>query len=220
MINIDRQTSKYTKNKFMVTNNSKYKSWEVADEIISQEAHLSPTKFYGNYQDSMEMYAPVEQVEEYFNTHSSWFGRCAEPMKVHPLGENSYALAVGKFGAFGYDVEPKIGLELLKPQDHQFQIRTIPVPDYQSPGYEVDYKSSTRLIGDLDGITRVEWELDLVVELQFPRFIQRLPCSLIQSTGDRILNQIVRQVSHRLTHKVQKDFHQSLNIPFPQKKHK
>ncbi|ALB39285.1 MULTISPECIES: DUF1997 domain-containing protein [Nostocales] len=204
----------------MVTNNSKYQSWEVADETVLQEAHLSATKFYGNYQDGMEMYAPVEQVEKYFNTHSSWFGRCAEPMKVSRIGENSYALAVGKFGAFGYDVEPKIGLELLKPEDNEFQIRTIPVPDYQSPGYEVDYKSSTRLIGDLDGVTRVEWELDLVVELQFPRFIQRLPYSLIQSTGDRILNQIVRKVSHRLTHKVQKDFHQSLNIPFSQKKHK
>lgn len=202
----------------MVTNNSKYQPWEVADNTGLRKDHLSPTKFCGNYQDSMQMYAPVEQVEEYFNTHASWFGRCAEPMKVHPLGENSYALAVGKFGAFGYDVEPHIGLELLKPQDHQFQIRTIPVPNYQAPGYEVDYKSSTKLIGDLDGITRVEWELDLVVELQFPRFIQRLSSSLIQSTGDRILNQIVRQVSHRLTHKVQKDFHQSLDIPFPQKK--
>ncbi|MDP5015850.1 MAG: DUF1997 domain-containing protein, partial [Dolichospermum sp.] len=190
------------------------------NEPVFKESHFSPTKFYGNYQDCMEMYAPIEQVEEYFNAHASWFGRCAEPMKVHPLGENSYALAVGKFGAFGYDVEPKIGLELLKPQDRQFQIRTIPVPDYQAPGYEVDYKSSTQLIGNLNGITRVEWELDLVVELQFPRFIQRLSRSLIQSTGDRILNQIVRQVSRRLTYKVQNDFHQSLNIPFPQKKHR
>jgi hypothetical protein len=192
----------------------------VADDTGFKKDHPTPTKFYGNYQDSMEMYAPVEQVEEYFNTHASWFGRCAEPMKVLPLGENSYALAVGKFGAFGYEVEPKIGLELLNPQNRQFHIRTIPVPDYQAPGYEVDYKSSTQLIGDLDGVTRVEWELDLVVELQFPRFIQRLPYSLIQSTGDRILNQIVRQVSHRLTHKVQKDFYQSLDIPFPQKKQK
>ncbi len=204
----------------MVTNNSEYQRWELADRNASEAVHLNSTKFYGSYQDSMEMYAPVDHVEEYFNTHASWFSRCAEPMKVHPLGENSYALAVGKFGAFGYDVEPKIGLELLKPQDRKFYIRTIPVPDYQAPGYEVDYKSSTRLIGDVEGITRVEWELDLVVELQFPRFIQRLSPSLIQSTGDRILNQIVRQVSHRLTHKVQKDFHQSLNIPFPQKKHR
>jgi hypothetical protein len=204
----------------MVTNNSEYQPWEVADDTVLKEAYLSPTKFCGSYQDSMEMYASVEQVEEYFHAHASWFVRCAEPMKVQSLGENSYALAVGKFGAFGYDVEPKIGLELLKPQDCKFYIRTIPVPNYQAPGYEVDYKSSTQLIGDADGITRVEWELELVVELQFPRFIQRLPYSLIQSTGDRILNQIIRQVSRRLTHKVQKDFHQSLNIPFPQKKHR
>jgi hypothetical protein len=140
-------------------------------------------------------------------------------MKVEALSENSYALTVGKFGAFGYDVEPKIGLELLKPQGYKFQIRSIPVPDYQAPGYEVDYKSSTELMGDLDGITRVQWELDLMVELHFPKFMRRLSHSLIQSTGDRILSQIVRQVSRRLTYKVQKDFHQSLSIPFPRKKH-
>ncbi|MFM7406946.1 MAG: DUF1997 domain-containing protein [Cuspidothrix sp.] len=202
----------------MVTKNSGYKSWEIVDDCTFEEDYLKSTKFYGNYQDCMEMYAGVEKVEKYFNTHSEWFGRCAEPMKVEALDANSYALAVGKFGAFGYDVEPKIGLELLKFPERQFQIRTIPVPNYQAPGYEVDYKSLTRLIPDGDGFTRVEWELDLVVELQFPRFMQRLSRSLIQSTGDRILNQIVRQVSHRLTHKVQKDFHQSLNIPFPRKK--
>lgn len=202
----------------MVTNNSGYQSWEIVDDCAFKDENLKSAKFYGNYQDCMEMYAPVEEVEKYFNTHSEWFGRCAEPMKVEALDKNSYALAVGKFGAFGYDVEPKIGLELLKFQERQFQIRTIPVPNYQAPGYEVDYKSLTHLIADRDGVTRVEWELDLVVELQFPRFMQRLSRSLIQSTGDRILNQIVRQVSRRLTHKVQKDFHQSLNIPFPQKK--
>ena len=79
--------------------------------------------------------------------------------------------------------------------------------------------STPELMGDLDGITRVQWELDLMVELHFPKFMRRLSHSLIQSTGDRILSQIVRQVSRRLTYKVQKDFHQSLSIPFPRKKH-
>ena len=68
---------------------------------------------------------------------------------------------------------------------------------------------------DFSEITRVEWELDLIVNLHFPKFIQRLPKSLIQSTGDRLLNQIVRQVSRRLTRTVQEDFHQSLGISFP-----
>jgi hypothetical protein len=40
---------------------------------------------------------------------------------------------------------------------------------------------------------------------------------LSQSTGDRLLSQVVRQVSRRLTHKVQEDFHSSLGIPMPKK---
>jgi hypothetical protein len=73
---------------------------------------------------------------------------------------------------------------------------------------------------DLGKITKVEWQLDLAVYVQFPKFIQRLPKSMVQSTGDRLLNQIVRQVSRRLTYKVQEDFHKSLGLPFPLKSKK
>lgn len=217
----------------MLSRKSEYKSWEITEAVLpvasSQEAAedtlreanvATVTKFYGRYQDFMEMPAPAEKVAQYLNNHASWFSRCAEPMKVQLLGENGYALVIGRFGAFGYEVEPKIGLELLPPEESTYCIRTIPIPDYQPPGYDVDYRASLQLIendtsNSIGEITRVEWELDLVVDLHFPRFIQRLPKSIIQSTGDRLLNQIVRQVSRRLTRKVQEDFQKSLGIPFP-----
>ena len=97
------------------------------------------------------------------------------------------------------------------------------IPGYQAPGYDVDYRASLQLVEVIQDcetptnsgeMTRVEWELNLTVDIHFPKFIQRLPKSLIQSTGDRLLNQIVRQVSRRLTRKVQQDFHQSWDIPF------
>jgi hypothetical protein len=42
-----------------------------------------------------------------------------------------------------------------------------------------------------------------------------LPEGLVQTSGDRLLRQIVRQVSRRLTWKVQEDFHASHGIPCP-----
>jgi hypothetical protein len=194
------------------------------DEISIEKADIGATKFFGRYQDCMELYAPIDKVVEYFRCHSLWFARCAEPMKVQPLGENGYALVIGRFGAFGYEVEPKIGLELLSLEDAKYHIRTIAVPGYDYPGYDVDYKAWLQFVEspvDDDSavgvMTRVEWNLDLMVKLHFPKFIQRLPQHIIQSTGDRLLNQVVRQVSRRLTRKVQEDFHRSLNIPFPAK---
>ncbi|AFY31455.1 DUF1997 domain-containing protein [Calothrix sp. PCC 7507] len=212
----------------MLSTNGEYPSLEITEAILPVASGLAEaedtltgtnvatlTKFYGRYEDYMEMYAPAQTVAEYLNGHASWFSRCAEPMKVQPLGENGYALIIGKFGSFGYEVEPKVGLELLPPESGIYRIRTIPVPDYHPPGYDVDYRASLQLSESAGEVTRVEWELDLEVHLHFPRFIQRLPKSLIQSTGDRLLNQIVRQVSRRLTRKVQEDFHQSLRLPFP-----
>ncbi|MBD2569007.1 DUF1997 domain-containing protein [Anabaena lutea] len=215
----------------MVANNWDYPSVEINESVLSVESsvtidetafkkdNIGISTFRSRYQDCMEMYAPVWKVAEYLDSHSSWFVRCAEPMKVQPLGENGYALVIGRFGAFGYEVEPKIGLELLDPEDGNYCIRTIPIPDYQAPGYDVDYNASLQLVESAAEMTRVEWQLDLMVELHFPRFIQRLPHSLIQSTGDRLLHQIVRQVSRRLTRKVQEDFHQSQNIAFSVKSH-
>lgn len=211
----------------MLSTNGEYQSLDTAEktvpvvpnspEIEDADTGLNigkPTKFYGRYSDSMEMYASAATVAEYLNSHAGWFTRCAEPMKVQPLGENGYALTIGRFGAFGYEVEPKIGLELLPADEGVYRIRTIPIPDYQPPGYDVDYRAALQLKEDFAEtiITRVEWELDLTVCLHFPRFIQRLPKSLIQSTGDRLLNQIVRQVSRRLTRKVQQDFHKACGV--------
>lgn len=220
----------------MISKNQDYQSFETTEAVLSVTSNLeeapdgtqekavgTPTRFYGRYSDCMEMYAAPGSVAEYLDSHASWFSRCAEPMKVEPLGENGYALVIGRFGAFGYDVEPKIGLELLPPEEGVYRTRTIAVPDYQPPGYDVDYRSSLRLVENVVNdasisvgeMTRVEWELDLTVDIHFPKFIQRLPKSLIESTGDRLLNQIVRQVSRRLTRRVQEDFHQSCGISFP-----
>jgi hypothetical protein len=191
------------------------------------------TRFHGTFSSSMEMYAAAQTVAQYLDGHREWFPRCAQPMKSEPIGETGYALIVGRFGAFGYDVEPKIGLDLLPQQEGIYRITTVSVPGYAPPGYDVDFQAALQLIEiepDLslfpnkeqallpNKITHVEWELDLQVFLHFPRFIQALPKSLVQSTGDRLLNQIVRQVSRRLTQKVQEDFHTTAGVPFFKKK--
>lgn len=197
-----------------------------------------PVCFHGSFASCMEMYTDAATVANYLDIHRSWFPRCAQPMATEAIGENGYALTIGRFGSFGYEVEPKIGLNLLPQDQGVYRIQTISVPNYTSPGYDVDFQAALRLVEMApeasllsvfkranidhppDWITRVEWELDLKVMIQFPRFIQALPKPLVQKTGDRLLNQIVRQVSRRLTYKVQEDFHNTANVPFPKKHRK
>lgn len=200
--------------------------WDVKSMPETDNSVADATRFYGQFADCMEMYASAQTVACYLNAHQEWFCRCAQPMKVEPIGENGYALTIGRFGSFGYEVEPKIGLELLPPEQGIYCIKTLPVPDYVAPGYEVDFQSAMELVESGSSnqyagkITRVEWQLDLAVYVQFPKFIQRLPKSVVQSTGDRLLTQIVRQVSRRLTYKVQEDFHRASGLPFPLKSKK
>jgi len=45
--------------------------------------------------------------------------------------------------------------------------------------------------------------------------ITMLPDQLVQSSGDHLLKQIVRQISRRLTWKVQEDFHAAHGLSCP-----
>lgn len=195
-----------------------------AEEAISSVQ--TPTEFHSQFVDSMEMYADARSVAEYLDAHHGWFRRCAHPMQVESIGKNSYALIIGHFGAFGYEVEPKIGLDLLPQDEGIYRIETVAVPGYTSIGYDVDFRAALNLVerdqpeAEIAKTTHVEWQLDLTVTIQFPRFIHALPDHLIQKTGDRLLRQIVRQVSRRLTYKVQEDFHSSRSLPMPKRARK
>jgi len=200
--------------------------------------HLQQPKiflFEVSFRGRMDMYSDVDTVAEYLNAHEGWFCRCAQPMKVSPLNENGYILTVGRYGSFGYEVEPKIGIVLNPPVGRVYRMNTIPISDNDSTGYDVNYDAVMKLQEipvdsaqkfsrgffsqqtHLAKITQVAWELDLKVEVEFPQFMAKFSSRLIQGTGEKLLAQIVRQVSPRLTYKVQQDFHSSHNLPLPSK---
>ena len=179
---------------------------------------------YGStFADLMEMRAPAATVAGYLDRHEGWFRRCAAPMAVTPVGRNGYTLTLGRFGNFGFEVEPTIALELLPQDAGVYRIITMPAPG--SSGlenlYDVEFNASLRLDEDAaaggaaERLTLVRWELDLSVWIRLPGVITLLPDHLVQSSGDHLLRQIVRQISRRLTWKVQEDFHASHNLSCP-----
>jgi Protein of unknown function (DUF1997) len=192
--------------------------FEQRDLLLADPDRLQPFCFSYHFTDTMPMGADVKTVGKYLDTHQDWFTRCAHPMQVNAIGKNGYALTVGKFNSFGYIIEPKVGLELLPHEDRVYRIRTIEVPDYTPPGYEVSFNAQMRLVETVNGDrlgTKVDWDLDLKVYIQFPKFIRKLPAKVIQGTGDNLLKQVVSRVSRRLTHKVQQDFHGNLGLKIP-----
>jgi Protein of unknown function (DUF1997) len=181
-------------------------------------ARCQPFCFSYRFTDAMLMGADVKTVSKYLDAHQGWFTRCAHPMQVKPIGKNGYDLSIGRFNSCGYVVEPKIGLELLPHEHGIYRIRTVEIPDYTPMGYEVSFNAQMRLLETVDGQrlgTKVDWDLDLNVYIQFPKFIYKLPTGVIQGTGDKVLKQIVNRVSRQLTHKVQQDFHGNLGLKIP-----
>jgi hypothetical protein len=172
-------------------------------------------RFSNQFTGRMELQADTTTAMHYLDTHQGWFCRCAHPMKVEPVGENGYILSLGRYGSFGFEVEPQIGLQLLPQDQGIYRITTIPVPNKFDHCYQVDFQAALQLVDSTDTTaqesplpcTHVEWNLTLEVAIAFPQFILRLPRKVIQAAGDKLLQQIVRQISQRLTKKVQDDFH-------------
>ena len=195
---------------------------DLAEQNVGTVAASKPQPFCFSYRftDAMLMGADVQTVGKYLDAHQGWFTRCAHPMQAQAIGKNGYDLTIGKFNSCGYMVEPKIGLELLPHEHHVYRIRTVEIPDYTPLGYEVNFDAQMRLVETVDGDrlgTKVDWDLDLHVYIQFPKFIYKLPSGVIQGTGDKVLKQIVTRVSRQLTHKVQQDFHGNLGLKIPKR---
>ncbi len=176
--------------------------------------------YRSQFADVMEMRAPAQTVAAYLDRHEGWFRRCASPMQVTGLERNGYVLTLGRFGNFGFEVEPTIGLELLPQSEGVYRICTVPAERFQ-PGlrehYDVEFNAALRLEEQSADtpLTIVRWELDLSVWIKLPAVIGLLPESLVQSSGDHLLRQIVRQISRRLTWKVQEDFHATHSLTCP-----
>jgi len=158
------------------------------------------------------MRSDAETVKAYLNDHQEWFVRCAKPIKAEPIGDNSYALRIGRFGALGFYLEPTFGVVLLPEENGIYRMETVPLETNDSYSYEIDYQAQLQLVEQIDDhkyhpMTEVQWSLDLGVVIAFPKFIYRFSYSFIQKTGDRLLAKIVNQISKRLTYKVQMDFH-------------
>lgn len=195
-------------------------------------------RYASQFADLMEMRAPASVVSRYLDRHEDWFRRCAAPMAVASIDRDAYQLTLGRFGNFGFEVEPTIGLELLPQDNGVYEIVTVPVVEKTSnlQGlYDVDFNASLKLdetdrlarsgqsplevsneeVDRLMAHTLVRWQLDLAVWIRLPSMLTLLPEGLVQSSGDHLLKQIVRQISRKLTWKVQEDFHASHGIPCP-----
>lgn len=165
--------------------------------------------FQHPFAGTMKLNGNLQAAVSYFDAHQGWFCRCARPMQADPLGDRGYVLTVGKYGAFGYEVEPKMGVELLPGVEGCYRMHSVPLPEDELAGYRVTYEATMQLTPVGPDTTHVEWSMDMQVAIEFPSFIRRLPRRVIQNTGDRLLARIVRQVSRHLTAKVRADFHTS-----------
>ena len=94
-------------------------------------------------------------------------------MQVRALDSQSYVLTLGRFGNFGFDVEPTIALRLLPQEERVYRIETLPLPEEGNELqdlYDIDFKARMELKPwhqlDPDApqdATAVSWDLDLSV---------------------------------------------------------
>ncbi|GAB4218538.1 MAG: DUF1997 domain-containing protein [Synechococcales cyanobacterium] len=164
-------------------------------------------------QGQVDLETPVEDLADYLRHHQEWIHRCFKPLKVNPLGEGNYRLHFFRIGGLGFELEPHFAISIWEEPLHQFRLDSLDLPEDEPLPYHVDCQATFRIeqLPDTDRpITRVFWGLVLKIDIELPGFLQVLSRSLVQKVGIKVVNQVTRSMSDRLTHNVCTDFYRSV----------
>ncbi|MEN9205145.1 MAG: DUF1997 domain-containing protein [Thermostichales cyanobacterium DRC_bins_46] len=161
----------------------------------------------------VDLETPVEELAGYLRHHQEWIHRCFKPLKVQPLGNADYRLQFFRIGGLGFELEPHFAITIWEDPLHCFRLTSLALPEDASLPYQVDCQASFRIeqhSSDPQPLTRVYWDLTLKIDLELPGFLQVLPRPLVQKVGIKVVNQVTRSMSDRLTHNVCTDFYRSV----------
>ncbi|MDX2273148.1 MAG: DUF1997 domain-containing protein [Cyanobacteriota bacterium] len=176
----------------------------------------SSIEIVAHQQGQVDLDTDVQALAHYLNHHQSWIHHCFKPLQVEALSEDTYRLQFFRIGGMGFELEPCFGVKIW-PEDQQvFRLSSIELPSDAELPYKVDCQSYFQLealpdAGNSAPQTRVHWDLKLRIGMELPGFLLALPRKLVHKVGSRVVNQVTRSMSDRLTHNVCTDFYKSIN---------
>ncbi len=191
-------------------------STETPTPIPTETLDKSSVRILAGRQGRVDLQTDRFTLAHYLHHHAEWIERCFKPLKVFPLSPETYKLQFFRIGGLGFELEPCFGIKIWPEQNSVFRLSSIELPEEEGLPYSVDCLSYFRL-EELDPeplqepLTRVHWDLKLDIWMQLPGFLQALPYSLVYRVGARVVNQVTRSMSDRLTHNVCTDFYRSVN---------
>jgi len=164
-------------------------------------------------QGEVDLETSVEDLADYLRHHQSWIHRCFKPLTVQPLGGADYRLQFFRIGGLGFELEPHFAITIWEDPQHCFRLSSLDLPEDEPLPYRVDCQATFRIeerVQEPTAITRVYWGLILKVDIELPGFLQALSRPLVQKVGIKVVNQVTRSMSDRLTHNVCTDFYRSV----------
>jgi hypothetical protein len=162
-------------------------------------------------QGQVAMETEREPLAAYLGEHQEWIDRCFKPLKVFPLSESTYKLQFFRIGGLGFELEPCFGVEIWAEEDYLFRLGSIDLPSDADLPYTVDCQSYFQLRDLPDsGMTQVNWDLELDIWMELPCFLSAFPHSLVYNVGAKVVRQVTRRMSDRLTHNVCTDYYRSV----------
>jgi hypothetical protein len=176
-------------------------------------------------QGQVDLQTDLPRLADYLQNHRDWIDHCFKPLKVEALSANTYKLQFFRIGGLGFELEPCFGVKIWADEGNIFRLSSIELPSDAHLPYKVDCQSYFRLeeLSRSEGqdqpdqkedshptLTRVHWDLQLCIQMELPGFLLALPRNLVHRVGTKVVVQVTRSMSDRLTHNVCTDFYKSI----------
>ncbi len=169
---------------------------------------------YASRQGAVDLETDLDRLASHLERHSEWMERCLKPLTVYALSADDYKLQFFQISGLGFSLEPCFGVKVWSEPNYVYCLRSIPLPEDEALPYTVDCWSYYHLESIVESeVTRVNWKLKLHIVLDLPKFLQALPDSMVYQVGVRVINQVTRTMTDRLTRNVCTDYYQSIGRP-------
>lgn len=162
-------------------------------------------------QQSVEMQVVQRSVplHHYLKQPRRLVNALMNPSQVDELGDDTFRFHLRGFEFLMLSIRPVVDLHIDVSQDHVLRVQSVGCKirgnEYINKQFSLDLSGVLKL-DDQENVTNLKGNVELKIAVGLPPILQATPESLLESTGNRILNGVLTTMKQRLMRQLAADY--------------
>ncbi|AGY57657.1 DUF1997 domain-containing protein [Gloeobacter kilaueensis] len=153
-------------------------------------------------QGDVRLQTPLPPLVTYLRGPDHWVPVGFRPLKVQRTGAGHFDLQLPEFGALGFQLAPRMVLQLIEDDECRYRLLSVPSP---ASDYQTDFSGLFQLTPRPPAVD-VFWEARFAIQLTLPGFLGMFPQPVVQSAAQTAVSAMSASVCQNLVHNICCDY--------------